>query len=79
MDMSYTTVPVFGQYRRLYKDVFLKYMVSNKAQLNKHPIYSLETELGSSIFFNGLCFEEKGTEIDMVVKDKSDQQIEKIS
>jgi hypothetical protein len=39
----------------------------------------METELVSSIFFNDLCFEEKGKEIDMGVKDKSDQQIEKFS
>jgi hypothetical protein len=74
MDMSYATIPVFGQYRRLYSEVFLKYMVRNKSQPNNHPIYSLEIELGSSIFFNDLCFEEKGTEIDMVAKDQFDQQ-----
>jgi ribonuclease HI len=79
MDMSYTTILVFGQYRRFCREVLLKYMVSNKAHLNKHPFYFVENELGSSIFFNDLCFEEKGPEIDMIVKDKYDQQIEKIS
>jgi hypothetical protein len=57
-------IPVFGQYRRLYREVLLKYMVSNKAQPNNHPIYSMDTKMGSSIFFNDLCFEEKGLEID---------------
>jgi hypothetical protein len=28
MDMSYATIPVFGQDRRLYREVFLKYMVT---------------------------------------------------
>jgi hypothetical protein len=79
MDMSYTTIPVFCQDRRLYRQVFLKYMVSNKAQPNNHPIYYVETALGSSIFFNDFCFEEKGPEIDMAAKDKYDQQIEKFS
>jgi hypothetical protein len=79
MDMSYTTIHVFGQDRRLYREVFLKYMVSNKSQPNNHPIYSVETELGSSIFFNDLCFEEKEPEIDMAFKDRYDQQIEKFS
>nr|QHR87731.1 hypothetical protein Q903MT_gene1743 [Picea sitchensis] len=79
MDMSYATIPVFGQDRRLYREVLLKYMVSNKAQPNNHPIYSVETEMGSSIFFNDLCFEEKGPEIDMAAKDQSDQQTEKVS
>jgi hypothetical protein len=79
MDISYTTILVFGQDRRLYIEVFLKHMVNNKSQLNNHPIYFVETELGSSIFFNDMFFEEKVLEIDMAVKDKYDQQIEKFS
>jgi hypothetical protein len=31
MDISYATIPVFGQDKRLYKEVLLKYMVSNKS------------------------------------------------
>ena len=60
MDMSYATILVFGQDRKLYREVLLKYMVSGKTQPNNHPIYSVETELGSSIFFNDFSFEEKG-------------------
>lgn len=79
MDMAYAIIPVFGQDRRLYGEVLLKYMVSNKAQPNNHPIDSVETEMGSSIFFNDLCFEGKGPEIYMAAKDQSDQQTEKVS
>jgi hypothetical protein len=61
MDMYYATIPVFGQDRRLYREVFLKYMVNNKSQPSNHPIYSVETELGYSIFFNDLCSEEEET------------------
>jgi hypothetical protein len=32
MDMSYATIPVFSQDKRLYREVLLKYMVSNKSQ-----------------------------------------------
>jgi hypothetical protein len=77
MDMSYTTIPIFGQDKRLYKEVFLKYMDSNKAQPNNHPIYSMETEIGSSIFFNDSSFEEEVPKTDMAIKDKHDQQTEK--
>jgi hypothetical protein len=35
-------------------EVLIKYMVSNKVQPNNHPIYSVETKIGSSIFFNDL-------------------------
>jgi hypothetical protein len=34
-------------------------MVSSKTQPNNHPIYSLDTEVGSSIFYNNLSFEEE--------------------
>jgi ribonuclease HI len=79
MDMSYATIPVFGQDRRLFREFFLKYMVNNKSQPSNHPIYSVETELGSSIFFNDLCCEEEEPEIDMLNKGRSDQQIEEDS
>jgi hypothetical protein len=79
MDMSYATIPIFGQDRRLYREVLLKYMVSNKAQPNNHPIYSVETKIGSSIFFNDLSFEEEVPKTDMTIKDKPDQQTEEIS
>jgi hypothetical protein len=59
MDMSYDTIHVFGQDRKLCREVLLKYKVSNKSQPSNHPIYYVGTELGSSIFFNDLCFEEK--------------------
>ena len=72
MDMSYATILVFGQDIRLYREVLLKYMVSNKSQPRNHPIYSIETKLLSSIFFNDLCSEEEETEIIMADKDKPD-------
>jgi ribonuclease HI len=79
MDMSYTTILVFGQYRRFYIEVLIKYMVNNKSHPNNHPIYFVETEIGSSIFFNDSNFEEKVLEIDMADKDQSDQQNKEIS
>jgi hypothetical protein len=54
-------------------------MVSNKAQPNNHPIYSVNTEISSSIFFNDLSSEEKVPKIDVTIKDKLDQQTEEIS
>jgi hypothetical protein len=54
-------------------------MVSNKSQPSNHPIYFVEIELGSSIFFNDLCFEEKELQIDMIDKERSDRHIEEYS
>jgi hypothetical protein len=59
MDMSYATIPIFSQDRWLYREVLLKYMVSSKMQPNNHPIYSINTEIDSSIFYNDLSFEEE--------------------
>jgi hypothetical protein len=64
MDMSYSTILFFGHI-----PLFLFH----------HPIYSVETEIGSSIFFNDSSFEEKVSETDMTSKDRSDQQIEESS
>jgi len=58
MDMSYATMPVFAQDIRLYREVHLKYMVSNKYKPNNHPNYSIETDIGYSILYNDLCCEE---------------------
>jgi hypothetical protein len=76
MDMSYATIPVFGQERRLYREVFLKYMVSRKTQPNNHPIYSVDTEIGSSIFYNDLSFEEGEPTTVMTVEDKAEHRAE---
>jgi hypothetical protein len=59
MDMTYTTIPVFGHDRRMYREMMLKYMVSRKMQPHNHPIYTVDTEVGSSIFYNDLSFEEE--------------------
>jgi ribonuclease HI len=80
MDMSYATIPFFGQERRLYREVLLKYMVSNKSKPNNHPIYSIDIEVGSSIFYNDLCFEEEIPKVlDLPMKDEVGQQSGQIS
>jgi hypothetical protein len=78
MDMACITIPIFGQERRLYREVFLKYMVSSKAQPNNHHIYSIDTEVGSSIFYNNLSFEEGKPTIVMDVKDKTKHRTKEI-
>jgi hypothetical protein len=73
MDMSYATIPVFSQERRLYREVLLKYMVSNKRKPKNHPFYYVDTEVGSSIFYNDLCFEEEEPKtVEFPVKDEYD-------
>ena len=51
MDMSNATILVLEEKRRIYREKKLAYMVSSAKNPNNHPIYSLDTEIGSSIFF----------------------------
>jgi hypothetical protein len=50
MDLTYATIPVFGgEHRRLYREAQLAYIVSDEANPTNHPIYALDTDLGSSL------------------------------
>jgi hypothetical protein len=49
MDLTYATISIFGgEHRRLYREVELVYIVSDEAYPTNHPIYALDTDLGSS-------------------------------
>ena len=52
MDMSYATIPVFNQNRRLYRESHMKYMVINIEKPNNSPIYSIQSSLDSFILCN---------------------------
>ena len=52
MDMSYATIPVFRVQRRLYRENKLKYMISSKECPENYPIYVVDTDMGSAIFYN---------------------------
>ena len=54
-------------------------MVNNKSHPKNHPIYSVESDIGSSIFFSDLSFEEEVPKDDMTIKEKRDQQTWEIS
>jgi ribonuclease HI len=49
-DLTYSTIPVFGgEHRRLYRESQLAYIVSDEANPTNHPIFALDTDLGSSL------------------------------
>ena len=52
MVMSYATIPFFGGNRRLYRENRLAHVVNSQYNPKNHPIYVVDTDLGSSIFFN---------------------------
>ena len=48
MDLTYATIPVFGgEHMRLYREAQLAYIISDEANPTNHPIFSLDTDLGS--------------------------------
>jgi hypothetical protein len=50
MDLTYATIPVFGgEYRRLYRESQLAYIIRDEANPTNHPIFALDTDLGSSL------------------------------
>jgi ribonuclease HI len=50
MDLTYSTIPEFGGERRiLYREAQLAYIVSDEEDPTNHPIFALETDLGSSL------------------------------
>src|SRR3984957_20615430 len=50
MDLTYVTILVFGgEHRRLYREAQLAYIVSDETNPTNHPIFALDTELGSSL------------------------------
>jgi hypothetical protein len=52
MDLSYATIPIFGTLRSLYRENRLAYMISNRENPENHPIYPIDTDMGSSMLFN---------------------------
>ena len=52
LDMSYATIPLFGQKRRLYRETLMKYMVISKEKPYNYPLYSIHSDLDSFILYN---------------------------
>lgn len=73
MDMSYVTIHVFGEQRRLYKENRLVYMMSSPEYPKNHPIYSIETDLGFAIFCNDVVDENFDYEIVLKKENESKQ------
>ena len=50
--MSYATISVFGQPKRLYRETLMKYMVSSEEKPQNFPIYAVHSDMDSFILFN---------------------------
>ena len=74
MDLSYATIPVFGTLRRLYRENRLVYMIINKENPENHPIYSVDTNMGSSMLFNEVIPQKDEPEPEVSGNSESDYQ-----
>lgn len=52
MDMTYTTIPMFGQQRRLYRETLMKDMFSSQDKPHNYHLYSVHFDLDSFILYN---------------------------
>jgi len=52
LDMSYATISVFGQPKRLYRETLMKYVVSSQEKPQNFPIYSVHSNMDSFILYN---------------------------
>ena len=64
MDMSYATIPVFGQKRRLYRETLMKYMVSSQEKPHNYPLYYVHSYLDSSILYNDGDIDAQATKVE---------------
>ena len=78
MDMSYATIPMAGGSKRLYSEKRSPYVVSIQDKLDDHAIYVVDTDLGSSIFFNGVstCDLENPAPIEVKKEEESTKKQE---
>jgi hypothetical protein len=78
LDMSYATIPVFGQQRRLYKETLMKYMVNSQEKPHNYPLYSPHFDLYSFILYNDGDTKEKDTQLmeDISSQDEGQEIIE---
>jgi hypothetical protein len=50
MDLSYATILVYGGgHRRLYMEAQIAYIISDEANPTNHPIFTVDTDLGTNM------------------------------
>ena len=59
MDMTYATIPIFNQTRRLYRESHMQYTVTSQDQPQNSPLYAVNMSLDSFIMFNNETLAEQ--------------------
>jgi hypothetical protein len=84
LDMSYATISVFGQPKKLYRETLMKYVVSSQEKPQNFPIYSVHSDMDSFILYNAETnpsntLEVLAAEPKEIKKEKSSVHIQEIS
>lgn len=75
LDMSYATIFVFGQQRKLYRETVMKYMVSSAEKPQNFPIYSMHSYMDSFILYNSDHDEKEITAEELKYKKTDNENI----
>jgi len=68
LDFSYTTIPMFGQLRKLYREKKMKYMITSKEKPLNHPINYVHTDLEYFVLYSDSGFNDVNSQL-VEVKD----------
>ena len=52
LDLSYATISIFGQPKKLYRETLMKYVVRSEEKPQNFPIYSIHSDMDYFILFN---------------------------
>lgn len=82
--MSYATISVFGQPKKLYRETSMKYVVSSQEKPQNFPIYLVHSDMDSFILYNAEIdpsneLEFLAAEPKEIIREKSSVQIQEIS
>jgi FtsZ-interacting cell division protein YlmF len=74
MDMTYATVPIFSQPRRLYRENHMKYMVRSQEKPDNSPLYYFHTDLDSFILYNVENVNEQVVENEKTIVEEEEKE-----
>ena len=74
MDMTYVTIPVFNQTRRLYRESHMQYTVTSQDKPQNYPFYSVNKGLDSFLMFNDETLGEQVTLTGLMANREEEEQ-----
>lgn len=63
LDLSYATIPVFGQLRKLYSEKNMKYMITSKEKSLNHSINYAHIDLESFVLYSDSGFKDVNSQL----------------